>query len=248
MMTDAAAGQTLLTADPRTAAAGDLDSIEVLGTAPAPFWPAAGVSRGAAGAGGGGHAGPQPQAVSTSRLPARGARLPCGEPYRSLMYLRPHRIWVEHCSSSSVRPPPSWSREPPAGCRTRPSTGCSHAPSSCSHGTTAGSGSGTATWSSQRRAGARWRPAAASGYWRPFCSPSRRPRPRGRRRAERVPERWSGPGALRRSAERGAVRAGREMADGREAADGCDVAPAAKAPTVPANAATMATRGRLTGR
>jgi predicted amidohydrolase YtcJ len=37
MMTDPAAGQTLLSADPRTAA--DIDRIEVAGTAPAPFWP-----------------------------------------------------------------------------------------------------------------------------------------------------------------------------------------------------------------
>jgi predicted amidohydrolase YtcJ len=37
MMTDPAAGQTLLSADPRTAA--DIDEIEVAGTAPAPFWP-----------------------------------------------------------------------------------------------------------------------------------------------------------------------------------------------------------------
>ncbi len=37
MMTDPAAGRTLLSADPRTA--GDIDRIEVAGTAPAPFWP-----------------------------------------------------------------------------------------------------------------------------------------------------------------------------------------------------------------
>jgi len=37
MMTDPAAGQTLLSADPRTAA--QIDQIEVAGTAPAPFWP-----------------------------------------------------------------------------------------------------------------------------------------------------------------------------------------------------------------
>ena len=37
LMSDPAAGRTLLTADPRTAAAGDLDSIEVLGTEPVPF-------------------------------------------------------------------------------------------------------------------------------------------------------------------------------------------------------------------
>jgi predicted amidohydrolase YtcJ len=37
MMTDPAAGRTLLSADPRTAA--DIDEIEVAGTAPAPFWP-----------------------------------------------------------------------------------------------------------------------------------------------------------------------------------------------------------------
>ena len=38
LMSDPAAGRTLLTADPRTAAAEDLDSIEVLGTEPVPFW------------------------------------------------------------------------------------------------------------------------------------------------------------------------------------------------------------------
>jgi predicted amidohydrolase YtcJ len=37
MMTDPAAGQTLLSADPRTAA--QIDQIGVAGTAPAPFWP-----------------------------------------------------------------------------------------------------------------------------------------------------------------------------------------------------------------
>jgi predicted amidohydrolase YtcJ len=37
MMTDPAAGQTLLSADPRTAATDDIDRIEVLGTAPVPF-------------------------------------------------------------------------------------------------------------------------------------------------------------------------------------------------------------------
>jgi predicted amidohydrolase YtcJ len=37
MMTDPAAGQTLVTADPRTAT--EIDRIEVAGTAPAPFWP-----------------------------------------------------------------------------------------------------------------------------------------------------------------------------------------------------------------
>jgi hypothetical protein len=37
LMTDPAAGQTLLTADPRTAQPGELDRIEVLGTTPVPF-------------------------------------------------------------------------------------------------------------------------------------------------------------------------------------------------------------------
>jgi predicted amidohydrolase YtcJ len=37
LMTDAAAGQTLLSADPRTAPAGELDQIRVAGTAPVPF-------------------------------------------------------------------------------------------------------------------------------------------------------------------------------------------------------------------
>jgi predicted amidohydrolase YtcJ len=39
-MTDAGAGQTLLTADPREAAPGEIDQIEVAGTAPVPFGPA----------------------------------------------------------------------------------------------------------------------------------------------------------------------------------------------------------------
>ena len=39
MMTDPAAGQTLLTADPLTATADEIDQIKVAGTAPAPFWP-----------------------------------------------------------------------------------------------------------------------------------------------------------------------------------------------------------------
>ena len=38
LMTDPAAGQTLVSADPRTAGAA-IDEIEVTGTAPAPFWP-----------------------------------------------------------------------------------------------------------------------------------------------------------------------------------------------------------------
>jgi predicted amidohydrolase YtcJ len=38
MMTDGAAGQTLVSADPR-ATPGDIDAVEVTGTAPAPFWP-----------------------------------------------------------------------------------------------------------------------------------------------------------------------------------------------------------------
>jgi predicted amidohydrolase YtcJ len=38
-MSDPAAGQTLLTADPRTVAPDDIDLIEVLGTSPAPFYP-----------------------------------------------------------------------------------------------------------------------------------------------------------------------------------------------------------------
>jgi predicted amidohydrolase YtcJ len=38
LMTDSAAGRTLLTADPRTTP-GRIDAIEVTGTAPAPFWP-----------------------------------------------------------------------------------------------------------------------------------------------------------------------------------------------------------------
>jgi predicted amidohydrolase YtcJ len=37
LMSDPDAGQTVLTADPRTAGPGELDLIEVLGTAPAPF-------------------------------------------------------------------------------------------------------------------------------------------------------------------------------------------------------------------
>jgi predicted amidohydrolase YtcJ len=38
LMTDPAAGRTLLSADPRTAGAA-IDEIEVTGTAPGPFWP-----------------------------------------------------------------------------------------------------------------------------------------------------------------------------------------------------------------
>ena len=38
LMTDSAAGRTLVTADPR-ATPGRIDAIEVTGTAPAPFWP-----------------------------------------------------------------------------------------------------------------------------------------------------------------------------------------------------------------
>ena len=41
MMTDGAAGQTLVSADPRTTPGG-IDAIEVTGTAPAPFWPGCG--------------------------------------------------------------------------------------------------------------------------------------------------------------------------------------------------------------
>jgi hypothetical protein len=37
-MTDGAAGQTLVSADPRTTPGG-IDAIKVTGTAPAPFWP-----------------------------------------------------------------------------------------------------------------------------------------------------------------------------------------------------------------
>ena len=37
LMTDAAAGQTLLSADPRAAATGEIDQIGVLGTRPVPF-------------------------------------------------------------------------------------------------------------------------------------------------------------------------------------------------------------------
>jgi predicted amidohydrolase YtcJ len=39
MMSDRAAGQTLLTADPCSTAPGEIDQIEVAATAPAPFWP-----------------------------------------------------------------------------------------------------------------------------------------------------------------------------------------------------------------
>lgn len=39
LMTDPAAGQTQLTADPRTAALDEIDRIEVVGTEPIPFWP-----------------------------------------------------------------------------------------------------------------------------------------------------------------------------------------------------------------
>jgi hypothetical protein len=38
-MSDPAAGQTLLTADPRTVAPDDIDGIEILATSPAPFSP-----------------------------------------------------------------------------------------------------------------------------------------------------------------------------------------------------------------
>jgi predicted amidohydrolase YtcJ len=41
LLTDAAAGQTLLSADPRTIPADEIDQVEVLGTQPAPFGPAA---------------------------------------------------------------------------------------------------------------------------------------------------------------------------------------------------------------
>jgi predicted amidohydrolase YtcJ len=40
MMTDPAAGQTMLSADPRAVPAAAIDEIEILGTGPAPFWPA----------------------------------------------------------------------------------------------------------------------------------------------------------------------------------------------------------------
>jgi hypothetical protein len=37
VMSDAAAGRTLLSADPRSVPAADIDQIELRGTAPAPF-------------------------------------------------------------------------------------------------------------------------------------------------------------------------------------------------------------------
>jgi predicted amidohydrolase YtcJ len=40
MMTDPAAGQTMLSADPRAVPPAAIDEIEIAGTAPAPFWPA----------------------------------------------------------------------------------------------------------------------------------------------------------------------------------------------------------------